>query len=287
LRREIIVHPLIRIIRPINCIMMGIATFVGAFISLGSIPSITALYKLMLTFITAFTLTGASMVINDYFDREIDKVNDPTRPIPSGEISPGGALIYAAILSVIGLFSAALLGTRCLIVALIALAIAIAYNSYCKKYGIIGNLMVSFCVVVPFIYGGLALGSLRAYLILFISMVFLTNTGREVMKGIVDIEGDKKHGIATIAVRYGPKSAAILTLILFLMAVALSILPPLFKLTSWPYIPLVLITDIGLIYSAISVMKKSSKEVAIREKKRVLIWMLIGLIAFMLGSIRL
>jgi len=241
----------------------------------------------MLTFITAFTLTGASMETNDYFDREIDKVNDPTRPIPSGEISPGGALIYAAILSVIGLFSAVLIGTRCLIIALIALAVAIAYNSYCKRYGIIGNLMVSFCVVVPFIYGGLALGSLKAYLILFISMVFLTNTGREVMKGIADIEGDKKHGVVTIAVRYGPKSAAILTLILFLLAVALSALPPLFKLTSWPYIPLVLITDIGLIFSAISVIRKSNKEIAIREKKRVLIWMLIGLIAFMLGSIRL
>ncbi|RLF20329.1 MAG: hypothetical protein DRZ82_02665 [Thermoprotei archaeon] len=284
--RRIMMNPWIRLIRPINCIMMGIATFVGAIIALGGVPPLVYTEKLIYAFITAFTLTAASMILNDYFDREIDKINDPTRPIPSGAIKPNEAIAYAIVLILIGLVSAFLTNLRSFIVALVACIVSVVYNAYGKRFGLIGNLMVSFCVAVPFLYGGLAVDTVRITLIIFMSMAFLANTGREVMKGIVDIEGDKRHGILTVAVRYGARSAAMLTAILFIIAVLLSVLPPILKLTTWLYVPLVIITDLGLIRSSLMVLKRPTKEVALREKKKVLLWMLIGLIAFMAGSIK-
>ena len=85
----------LRLIRPVNCVMMGFAVIVGA--SLVSYPNFST--NLLLGFITSFTLTAASMAINDYYDRDIDAINEPQRPIPSGAISPREALFLAVVSS--------------------------------------------------------------------------------------------------------------------------------------------------------------------------------------------
>ncbi|MEM2939764.1 MAG: digeranylgeranylglyceryl phosphate synthase, partial [Candidatus Bathyarchaeia archaeon] len=60
---------LIRIIRPINSLMMGFAVIVGAFLAAQGLISENDVANLVLGSITAITLTGASMAINDYYDR--------------------------------------------------------------------------------------------------------------------------------------------------------------------------------------------------------------------------
>jgi hypothetical protein len=77
----------LRLIRPVNCLMMGFAVTVGA--ALAS-PNVSSVFwpNLFYGFITGFMLTAASMTINDYYDREIDAINEPNRPIPSGLIKP-------------------------------------------------------------------------------------------------------------------------------------------------------------------------------------------------------
>ncbi len=95
------VEGFIRLIRPINGLMMGLAVIVGASLALAETFSINVALNLLLGFTTAFTLTGASMAINDYYDRQIDAINEPNRPIPSGLIQPKQALIFAFALSAI------------------------------------------------------------------------------------------------------------------------------------------------------------------------------------------
>jgi hypothetical protein len=63
----------------------------------------STLLSLALVFLTGFTLTGAAMVINDYYDRDIDAVNEPGRPIPNGEVKPREAVAYSILLSAVGL----------------------------------------------------------------------------------------------------------------------------------------------------------------------------------------
>ena len=85
---------LIKLLRPINCLVMSFAIVVGALLAAGlNIPWINMLYG----GITAFTLTAAAMAINDYYDYDIDVINEPSRPLPSGAVSKKEAVSVTAI----------------------------------------------------------------------------------------------------------------------------------------------------------------------------------------------
>ena len=271
----------VQLIRPLNCLMMGFAVIVGA--SLVSNLSFTV--KLLFGFVTSFTLTAASMVVNDFYDREIDAINEPNRPIPRGDVNPREALVFALVLSIIGLGAAFQTNIASLIVAVIAWIISIIYITEGKGTGLPGNLMVSATVVIPFIYGGLAVGEIETSTLLFVLIVFLSNTGREITKGIVDVEGDRSHNIKTLAVRFGERTAAFVAAAFSILAVCLSPLPWWWGLVSDWFLPPVILTDIGLLVSAILLLRDYSRENAKRTKNLTLIWFLTGLLAFILGRL--
>ena len=272
---------LLQLIRPLNCLMMGFAVIVGA--SLVSSLSFTT--NLVLGFITSFSLTAASMVINDYYDREIDAINEPNRPIPRGDVSPKEALFFATALSILGLAAAFETNTPSFLLAVIAWIVSITYITKGKSTGLPGNFLVSATVVIPFVYGGLVVGRIDASTLLFVAIVFLSNTGREVTKGIVDVEGDRSHNIKTIAVRYGERTAAVVAVIFSILAVCISPLPWLWKFVSDWFLPPVIITDIGLMVSAILLLRDYSRKNAKRTKNLTLIWFITGLLAFILGRL--
>ena len=279
----------LRLMRPVNCLMMGFAVIVGA--SLAS-PNVLSLFwsNLIYGFITGFMLTAASMVINDYYDREIDGVNEPNRPIPSGLIQPKEALAFAFILTAIGFATAYLTNVTnvsCFVIAIIAWIVFVTYTTVGKRTGLLGNFLVSTCVVIPFIYGNYAVaGAVELNVLIFASMAFLSNTGREITKGIVDVKGDKMQKVKTLAVRYGEKNAAIVAMVFYLLAILLSPIPWLLNLVSLWFIPLVAITDFGLAASSFMLLKDYSRENARKVKKIVLLWFIIGLLAFVIGVVR-
>jgi geranylgeranylglycerol-phosphate geranylgeranyltransferase len=226
------------------------------------------------------------MAINDFYDREVDAINEPSRPIPSGLIHPNEALIYTCLLAVIGLTAAFYTNPICLLVATIFFALALLYNTKGKATGLLGNLMVSACIAIPFIYGGLVVGKGDTKLLgIFALMAFLSNTGREITKSISDVEGDKRRNAKTVAICFGPKAAARTATIFYVSAVVLSIIPWTLNLISnIAYAPLVLIADAGFITSSILLLNNYSKENAKRVKTLILIWMATGLIAFLAGG---
>ena len=116
-------------------------------------------------------------------------------------------------------------------------------------------------------------------------MAFLSNTGREVTKGIVDVKGDEMQGVKTLAVRYGQKNAAIAATIFYLLAVLLSPIPWLLHRVSFWFIPLVAVTDFGLAACSFMLLKDYSRENARKIKNIVLLWFIIGLLAFVAGAI--
>jgi len=271
----------LQLIRPINCIMMGFAVIVGASL----VSALSFNINLVLGFLTSFSLTAASMVINDYYDREIDSINEPNRPIPRGDVSPKEALGFATILCIIGFIAAFATNFPSFIVAVMALIISIAYITKGKSTGLPGNFLVSASVVIPFIYGGLTIGQIEVPTLLFVAIVFLSNTGREITKGITDVEGDRSHNIKTIAVTYGEKTAAISAAAFSLFAAGLSPVPWIWGLVSDWFFPLVILTDIGLIVSSIMLLRDYSRKNAKKIKKLSLLWFLTGLLAFIIGRI--
>ena len=274
-------HGFIRIIRPLNCLMMGFAVIVGA--SLVSVLDFS--FSLVLGFVTSFALTGASMAINDYYDREIDAVNEPKRPIPSGVVSPKEALSFALILSLLGFIAALMTNTPCFIVAIIAWVIFVTYTTEGKRTGLPGNFLVSACVAIPFIYGGFVVENPELPVIIFTVIVFLSITGREVTKGIVDVEGDRSHNVRTIAVMYGERTAAVVASFFSLFAVGLSPLPWLWALVSDWFLPFVILTDVGLIMSSVSLLRDYSRKNAKRIKNLNMVWFITALLGFVAGTL--
>jgi len=274
----------VRLMRPANCTMMGFAVIIGA--ALASLKDMNALWlNLVYGFITGFTLTAASMAINDYYDRQIDVVNEPNRPIPSGQIKPLEALVLALVLTLFGFLSACLTNLLCLLVSVIAWLVFTAYTTVGKRSGLLGNFLVSSCVAIPFIYGSVAvIDAVQINVLLFASMAFLSNTGREITKGIVDVQGDRAQGVKTLSVRYDDKTAAVAAVVFYLCAVLLSPLPWLLGLVSFWFLPFVAVTDIGLLISSAMLLKDYSRESARRVKKTVLLWFLVGLLAFVAGA---
>lgn len=273
----------IRLMRPVNSTMMGIAVIAGFLIAHGLTFSDKVLYGIA----TAFTLTAASMVINDYYDREVDKLNRPDRPIPSGSVSPNEALAYAFMLGGIGLAIAFLTNLTAFILALIFFAIAIAYNTSGKRLGLLGNTMVAVCVAAPIIYGSALIEPIKisALSLILASMVFLSTVGREITKGIADVEGDISRGARTVPIVMGAKKAAYIAALFYLLAVSLSPLPAMLRLVSYFYMPFVSIACAGFIFISASLLRNHSKENADKVKRHAIVCMLIGLVAFITGAV--
>ena len=275
---------IIQLIRPINCIVMGVAVLVGIIVAAHTflLDGKTTL----LGFITGFTFLAAANAVNDYYDRHIDAVNEPNRPIPSGVIKPKEALSYVFILSAIGFLTAFLTNIQCLAIAIVAWFLSMYYAMIGKSAGMFGNLIVSICIALPFIYGGFAVeNGLSLILVLFALMAFFSTIGREITKGIVDVEGDKLQSVKTVAVLYGSRTAAVTAAFFYVVAVVISIFPWALREVSVWYLPIVILADIGFIVSSVFLLRDYSRENARTVKRIVRACMAAGLLAFIAGTL--
>jgi len=277
------ISAILRVIRPVNCSMIGLAAVIGEFIALGDLPS---LREAFLGFLTAFAMMAGTMSVNDYYDIEADRINRPEKPLPSGALAPRSAILAGLSFCTAALVAAASINVSSLTIAILALFLMIYYNTLGKRTGFFGNIVVSICVGLPFIFGGAAVGKVTAILTFFSLMAFAANLGREVTKGIIDVEGDRSRMIRTIAVAYGPQRASMLAAVIYLVSVGLSLAPPILGLVGFGYLALVSISDAGFIFSSISLARRWDRENAKRTKNYVLVWMFIGLLAFVAGSVK-
>jgi geranylgeranylglycerol-phosphate geranylgeranyltransferase len=262
--------------------MMGLAVLIAQFIALGTIPSYS---QILLGFSVGFLLTSATMAINDYYDVDIDILNNPDRPIPSGKVSLRFSLFMGGIFSCLGLLCSALINIESMVIALIAIFLMIYYNTYGKKTGFFGNVIVSFCVALPFIFGSYSVGELSTVVVIFSIMAFLSNLGREIIKGIMDIKGDMENKVKTIAVVWGEVVASKVASIFFFFSIIISFIPIVLQMVTPYYLPLIALSDVGFILSSFDVLKDPLSENAKRIKNRVLFWMFLGLLGFISGSI--
>jgi len=276
-------HSIIDLIRPVNSVMVGFAVIVGmAVASPGSVLATPSLFG----FLTGFFITGFSMVVNDYYDIEVDKVNRPDRPLPSGTVSPNSAIMLALILLIFGIASSILIGFNNFIIASAFAFLAWLYNFWGKSKGLIGNTMVAGCVAIPYIYGGMAIGYADNLLLLWLALTsFLAATGREVVKTICDMEGDKFRKVRSIARVYGPKFASIFGAVMFIVAIISSWFPFLIGIVGVVYALLILIPDTIFMYASIKILRSPSESNALHVKNVSLLGMLTGLIAFLVGGI--
>ena len=279
-------NPYVEILRPGNAIMSAIVIILIAIIDKSfNIPIIFAM-------LAVFFETAAGNVINDYFDYQIDLVNKPERPIPSGRISLKNGRNYAYLLFGLGTLFGFLISYLTnnwmpFFIVLLADVVLYLYAYKLKSTPLIGNLAVGFMTGFGFVFGGFTLNNpniiiTSIYLGFF---AFVMTTARELVKDIEDIEGDKSEGAKTLPILYGKKITAILAFILIIIDCALC--PVLYynNIFGVYYLIIIAIAVLLFLYSGILILKNQDKTTAGKVSKNLKIGMLIAFISFIFGSL--
>ena len=212
-------------LRSTTCVMIGFAVVIGAFVS--KPPSVSTL-QLALGFLTGFFICAYSMAVNDIYDVEVDRVNRPERPLPSGQVSTRGAFRMSLLVLVAGVACSVLtLNIAAVGIAVLYAFLSWLYNSRAKKTGLPGNLIVASSLAIPFIYGGVVIeGSITGSLLLMMALTSLfAGVGREVVKAMADVEGDAKRGVNSVARARGLRTASVVGAASFLLSVGTSWVP--------------------------------------------------------------
>jgi chlorophyll/bacteriochlorophyll a synthase len=157
---------------------------------------------------------AASQAVNDWYDRDVDAINEPQRPIPSGRIPGTWGFRIACAWSALSLVVASMLGVWVLAATVVGMALAWAYSAppvRLKQNGWWGNAACAFC------YEGLAwftgaaalLGALPHPLIIACAVLYsLGAHGIMVLNDFKAIEGDTRMGVRSLPVQLGPNTAA-------------------------------------------------------------------------------
>jgi geranylgeranylglycerol-phosphate geranylgeranyltransferase len=284
----------IEIVRPVNCLMGALTIIIGLLNTRTSI-SLTLLFSnIILGTLTYIFLAGSGMIINDFYDYEIDKINRPQRPIPRGSVSLSQAKLLFFTYLLIGLlfsfFNVLIFNLNYIIIILAAFFgfIGWVYAKWGKKSGFPGNIIVSISFSIGMIYGALLNSSLiPIYIYYYFITAFFLLLSREIIKGCEDIEGDKKEGVKTLAIRIGAKKATNLAMIFLLLALIFFILP-LFTNIINPFLFLIMMSS-GFIIVVFSIYLMIKKNMQRNEFKRVSLLLkigaLLGLLSFVFASL--
>jgi geranylgeranylglycerol-phosphate geranylgeranyltransferase len=214
-------HPLFTLVRPVNAVVSGLSAILGYLIATGTIVPGTALLA-----VSVFLITGAGNAINDYYDRDIDVINRPDRPLPSGKVTPAQVRYFALLLFVTGIACAVFTTPVCLAIAVINSGLLVAYSASLKKRPFLGNAAVACLAGSIFLYGG-AYAGLTGFIanIPIAVITFGAMIARELVKDIEDIPGDQASGADTLAIRFGVRKTMVVALIAAIAAVAFSFVP--------------------------------------------------------------
>lgn len=271
----------VQLIRPINCIMVAAAVFIGALIAKGLDMLEIHYLGVSLACSVAFLFTGAGNSLNDYYDREIDKINHPRRPIPSKKIPPIMAVWTAFALFSISLSLALFINLIAFLIVVANLAVMLSYEVLFKAKGAAGNLTISWLTATAFLFGGAAVWAMEKTLILAI-LAFLATLGREIAKDIEDIKGDTDR--YTLPMKHGTKKAGVLASSAIVLGVIISPLPVISGIFqgagSFYYILAIAVADAIFIYCIVLLL--TGKDTASTTIKGA---MLIALMAFLAGGI--
>ena len=159
---------------------------------------------------------ATSQAVNDWFDRHVDAINEPNRPIPSGRMPGRWGLYVAIVWTVLSLLLSLVLGPWGFGAAVIGLLLAWAYSApplRLKQNGWWGNAACGICyeglawVTGSVVMAGGAMPDLRSMILA--ALYSAGAHGIMTLNDFKSIEGDKRMGIASLPVQLGPRRAAI------------------------------------------------------------------------------
>ncbi len=181
------------------------------------------------TFLSGPILCGLSQVINDYYDRDVDAINEPHRLIPSGMVSTRQVFVTIGALAAIALTLTLLIGVQIAVPVVLGLVFAVLYSVdpvRAKRNGWFGNLLVGISYEgLPWLAGNLAFGALTGPSLLMALLFSIGTHGIMIINDFKSVDGDRQSNIRSIPVQLGVWGAgwmAILTIMLAQLFVLLT-----------------------------------------------------------------
>ncbi|MGC9011668.1 geranylgeranylglycerol-phosphate geranylgeranyltransferase [Thermogladius sp.] len=272
--------------RPVNSLMSGLGALMAVLVYRGYTPPDVLVAAVATS--TGYLSTAASMLVNDYVDAAADAVNKPWKPIPSGRASREAARSLGLALAAASIALNALLALAgrgvgwppALVAAVYTLA-GLAY-SYLRAHWW-SHLLVSLSTTGPVVYGYVLAGSPQgklAFTAAFALLVFLVTTGREVVKALQDVEGDRRAGYRTIPIVFGVEASRRLVLAVGASAPLLALAAYAFS-GSAAFLALIMLAAAAYLHQAVKAYSRpTDKKVLEDARVKMLASMVLGLVAF-------
>ncbi|GAA4403693.1 UbiA family prenyltransferase [Nibrella viscosa] len=136
---------LLRLTRPANLITAVADVLAGMAIAGYLTDPRAAFGPVLWLCLSTIGLYGGGVVLNDVFDAELDAVERPERPIPSGVVSKETATGWGILLLLMGIGAAFLVNTPAGILAIAIAVAAVVYDKYGKHHALLGPLNMGLC----------------------------------------------------------------------------------------------------------------------------------------------
>jgi geranylgeranylglycerol-phosphate geranylgeranyltransferase len=273
----------VMLLRPPYWLMTGGLSVLTMFTLQRGLPDFDLL---ALVILSAICISSGGFAFNDYVDQESDAVIKKNRPIPSKIITPWHALLIGIILFSIGLTASLTINWLCFGLALLDTILLVVYSQVIKKSaGFFGSFLMGFLIGTSFVYGEAALLGTITFTSFSLSFMSMGSIGGNILRDVLSLEGDLKSGYATLAAKRGPNFATRLGAILFLLNVVASPIPWLVDAVGYAYMIPILIWDVILVISGVSLLKKPHIEVVKKHERLVTRTMILIPIALILGAL--
>jgi geranylgeranylglycerol-phosphate geranylgeranyltransferase len=205
-----------KLIRPSNILPTTLLTFTGGWIVNPHLFELLNTPSFIVGIFDTLLIMSTSMILNDLFDIPLDKINNPRRPLITGEVKVEEAIALSSIL--LGLteyLNFMYLPSNLQIVIHTAIANILIYTPILKKIPFIKNLSCAGLVAFSVFFAGLTANPIIDFgfnknwglLAINSQLIFFGSLYTEILLDMCDIDGDKQNGILTLPVIYGKNMA--------------------------------------------------------------------------------
>ena len=213
---------LYKLSRPLTSFSGALAVLLGGYVAgTGAWPNI------VLACLTTLLVAGSANAWNDYLDVEIDRINQPQRPLPAGHVSLRQAKNFSFALAGLSLVLASFINLPAFLIVLSSNLLLYVYSIRLKSTVLMGNATVAMISAMSAIFGGVAAGNVLPTLWLAV-IIATAIMGREVLKTLADYEGDLRQRCRTVATVWGRRPARVVFYLLAAATIIVMMTPYLF-----------------------------------------------------------
>lgn len=266
--------------RPINCLITFASIFIAGIIT---VRWNSEWMNIILAGTSGVLACASGNIINDIFDNDIDVINKPQRMLPSGKISIKEAWLLYFVLNIAAVLLSVYINFSALLIVISTVIMLFLYSYRLKNVILAGNITIAFLTGLTFIYGGVAVNSIKEAIIPAV-FAFLINFIREIVKDMEDIEGDYKYNIVTFPKKFGNlKSIGIIFILACLLFIA-TFVPFVLRIYRIEYfISVMILVNVSLVYFLNSIIKDQSRKNLNKLSLILKINMIFGLFSIYLG----